>query len=83
MDRADSLDAAARAASGEVMSWQDTQDGRRGIWCHRHPDEQLIIIDCPNGKIDLRCDACTKARIARIAAVPTASGPLTGPRDGG
>jgi hypothetical protein len=39
---------------------------RIGIWCPRHPIEKLVRTDLPNGKIDLRCPACTMARIASI-----------------
>lgn len=44
---------------------------RRGIWCPRHPDEQLVKIDTPGGKIDLRCPACTTERVSRIGLVVT------------
>lgn len=42
---------------------------RRGIWCPRHPDERLVRILCPDGKIDLRCNACTRARVSTIKIV--------------
>jgi transposase-like protein len=42
---------------------------RKGIWCPRHPEEQLVRISFPNGKIDLRCPACTSERVAKIGLV--------------
>lgn len=45
------------------------KQSRRGIWCPRHPASQLVRIELPNGKIDLRCPACTAARVANIHEV--------------
>jgi hypothetical protein len=42
---------------------------RRGIWCPKHPEEQLVRIVIPSGEIDLRCPACTSERVAKIGLV--------------
>lgn len=41
----------------------------KGIWCPHHPDAKLVRTELPNGKIDLRCPACTEARRAGIQEV--------------
>lgn len=41
----------------------------RGIWCPRHPQSQLVRMELPNGKIDLRCPQCTEDRRLKFKIV--------------
>lgn len=42
---------------------------KRGIWCPRHPDAELVRMELPDGKVDLRCPKCTEARRASFKIV--------------